>query len=301
MNDLPTIVTPSHGGDLPRFRRLADSITRWADPAMPHMVVVPGRDMPLFRPLAGPRTTLLADEDLLPTRFHRLPRWLNPLPSRRDLFVTPGIWIPVRGWVIQQLVKFAAALAAPSEEVVFIDSDVILIRPLTADRLRGRDGRTRLFQERRVCGDLPVHGQWYRGIGKLLDLPVDPFWGDNYVADLVTWRKEYARGALERIERIGGSPWWRILARQRTLSEYMIYGVYVDQVVGAEAKMAPTAEKIYLTSWDHDLSTERGREAFVAGLRPEHVAATIQSQDPLALDIRDTLLDRVAARAGNLF
>ena len=78
------------------------SVLEWTAPNVDHHLVVPRWDRELFEPLRGLRTHLWTVEELLPRRM--LPAkifnvWLDP---RRP-------YPPVRGWVMQQIVKFAAA------------------------------------------------------------------------------------------------------------------------------------------------------------------------------------------------
>jgi hypothetical protein len=293
-----TLVTPSYHGDFPLFTRLADSVDRFTAPDFRHLVVVPPGDIPLFQGVAGPKTILMSTDAILPVRLHLLPKWMNPLRSGREVFVRPGLWMPVRGWVMQQLLKFAAALAAPTETVVFVDSDVMLLRPLTQDTFRTPDGRFRLFYEKNVCGHFPAHQQWYRHAAKVLGLPsTDPFWGDNYINDLIVWRKTHARECLDRIETVTGKPWWKALGESKTMAEYMLYGIHATNHLGGVPDQCPTDSRIHLTSWSGDLSSEAGRDAFVDMLLPTDLAVAVQSQARLPLDIRNALLDKLQTRA----
>ncbi|MCF8479075.1 MAG: DUF6492 family protein [Rhodospirillum sp.] len=293
-----TLITPSYRGDFPLFERLSKSVERHAGPGVLHMVIVPPDDIELFRTACHARTLLASTEDVIPARFHRVPTWLNPLRARQDLFIHPGLWIPVRGWILQQLVKFGAAIAAPTDSIAFVDSDVMFIRPVNEDSFKTPDGRLRLYYEKAVCGDLPSHQKWYEKTAKLLDLPsTDPFWGDNYINDLITWRRSHAQGTMDRVETVTGKPWWKALAASTTLSEYTLYGVYVTNALGGVDDQTPTDALLHHSSWYGDVHTDAGRAAFVEALSPDKVAVSIQSYEHLDVTVRNALLDALQARA----
>ncbi|WP_413204061.1 DUF6492 family protein [Rhodospirillum sp. A1_3_36] len=293
-----TLITPSYRGDFPLFERLSKSVKRHAGPGVRHMVIVPPDDLDLFRTACHSRTILVSTEDVIPVRFHRIPRLLNPLRTRQDLFLRPGIWIPVRGWILQQLAKFGAAITAPSESIAFVDSDVMFVRPVTEDSFKTPDGHLRLYYEKGVCGHFPTHQKWYHNTAKLLDLSsVTPFWGDNYINDLVTWKRSHAQATLDRIEKVTGQPWWKPMAASRTLSEYTLYGVYVTNVLGGIDDQTPTDALLHHTSWYGDVHTNEGRAAFIEALGPDKLAVSIQSYEHLDISIRNTLLDALQARA----
>ena len=94
------VVTPSFGPDAHLFASLHRSVLRHTDPDVTHHVIVPPRDIRRFGEFEGPRCRIISESDLLPPWFWRLPRpgwWAN---LRRP-------WPPVRGWVLQQALKFA--------------------------------------------------------------------------------------------------------------------------------------------------------------------------------------------------
>jgi hypothetical protein len=60
---------------------------------------------------------------------------------------------------------------------------------------------------------------------------------------------------LDHIERATGLPWQVAIARQRTFSEYVLYGIYLRSVVGyAASRHAPSTVALVKEPWDYDLS-----------------------------------------------
>jgi hypothetical protein len=120
------VVTPTYAPDLDLFSDLHDSVLRWFPTEVRHLVVVNDSGVALFRRFEGPRCLVVGVGDVLPRSVRSLPvgkLWVNlrrPVP-------------PLRGWIVQQLVKLAVAELVPERVVVMADSDLVFIRPITVD------------------------------------------------------------------------------------------------------------------------------------------------------------------------
>lgn len=298
-HDACTILTPSFRREVPLFQALHETVARFAPAGFRHVVIVPGRDTALFAPFAGPRTEIVAIEDLVPGGFVRLPDMLNPLPSRREIWLSARTR-PVRGWIMQQLVKIAAAAAADTDAVLFADSDTVLIRPLTPEALC-KDGRLRLFVERGAAAGLETHRRWAATAGQVLGLG-PAVCDDNYIGDFITWRAPVARAMIRRLEEVNGRPWWRVLAAVPAFSEYVLYGRFAEEA-GADSGQVPDDAILFRSSWDVDLHAEGGAGAFVDGIEPFHIGATVQSRAAVPLAERRRIIamaiDRTAAGAAS--
>lgn len=295
--DACTILTPSFRPEIPLFEALNETVQRFAPEGFRHRVIVPGRDVALFSRFTGPRTDVVAIEDLVPGGFVRLPDLLNPLPSRREIWLSPRSR-PVRGWIMQQIVKIAAAAAVETEDVLFADSDTFLIRPLSPGSLR-KDGRLRLFVERGAIAALVAHRRWSATAGRLLGLE-GPAPDHNYIGDFITWRAPVARAMIRRLEEVNGRPWWRALAGTNAFSEYILYGRFAEEAM-ADSGQAPDDTLVFRTSWDVDLHTADGRRAFVDGIQPFHIGATIQSRADVPLGERRRITAMAIARTAAEF
>ena len=98
-NERIEIITCSYRPDLERCRRLCESVERFVSRDVFHTLIVPQRDLALFAPLANGRRRVLAVQQVLPGNFRQLPlgeKW----------WMDSHGW-PVRGWVLQQLVKLS--------------------------------------------------------------------------------------------------------------------------------------------------------------------------------------------------
>jgi len=293
------VVTPSYRGDLERCEVMCASFDIFVGPEFHHQVIVPRRDLARFRGLANRRRDILCVEDVLPASAIRLPvrkeRWLLAYRYRKP------------GWLVQQLVKVAAARAGGVDAVIFADSDVVFVRPLHASHFL-KEGRVRLFRDAGTQHYRldPNYPKWYRGAARLLDVAVDEPYPANFIGPLVSWAPGAVQAMCDRMEKVAGRPWIEAVGRLGDgagFSEYTAYGVFVDRVDPATgARHAEMPAPLCHLSWDHDLGTPAGRDAFVHALKPENVAVVIQSNLRLPAAEWRALLDRLATtdRAGDV-
>ena len=293
------VVTPSYRGDLERCAALCASFDNFASPEFHHQVIVPRRDMARFRGLANARRDILCVEEVLPARALRLPgakeRWLLANRYREP------------GWLLQQIVKVAAARAGGVDAVVFADSDVAFVRPLHASHFLS-DGRVRLLRDAGTDHYQidPNYSKWNRGAGRLLGVTVDDPYPANFIGPLVSWVPSIAAAMCERMEILAGRPWIEAIGRLGNgagFSEYTTYGVFVDRVdEAASVRHTEMPAALCHLSWNHDLGTPSGCDDFVRALKPENVAVVIQSNLRLPAADWRALLDRMAttARAGEI-
>lgn len=101
---------------------------------------------------------------------------------------------PLRGWIIQQLLKLAVAEQMPERIAVLADSDLVFIRPVTADTF-APGGRARLYRVDDGIGDsLPRHLKWHAVAHELLGLPpVVPPPLPDYVSSFNTWDRDVVK------------------------------------------------------------------------------------------------------------
>ena len=194
----PTVcfVTVSYGPDRDRCALLNRSLDRLA-PSVEHYIVVDRGDRRLFEGLQSARTKLVTTEEVLPL-------WLRRVRTRM-LGVRSNIWLqtfgrPVRGWLMQQLVKLAVVEQLTTDVVVHADSDVVLLKPFTARSVSDPTGRVRLYRRADAIDEnLPAHVLWHRSAERLLGLPTAPLPLADYVTSLVPWRRDNALALLEHV------------------------------------------------------------------------------------------------------
>lgn len=192
-----------------------------------HCIIVPRRDYRLFSDLQNVRRRVVTTEEVVPGGFRHL-------PLARKMWLSPDAW-PVRGWIMQQITKLSASFAVDTELLLFADSDLEFIRVLNGALLY-RDERLRLH---RVPGEPQdkVHRDWHSRTAVLLgstsrELGSD--FGNDYVGQLITWRRSNLQALHAHLELVHGQPWYLPIAHSLKFSEYTLYGAYVEHVLGME-------------------------------------------------------------------
>jgi len=274
------IATPSYSGDFERCRLLCASIDRFVCGHAMHYLLVEDRDLALFRPLAGPRRTVIPESKLLP---HWLSAWPDPLSlGRRRVWTGIGALArrlpPLRGWHAQQLRKLAFPLKSREDVVLFADSDMIFLRPFDLASL-SEGGNVRLYvKPAGITREMAGHAGWCTNAAKLLGVAAPHFPSDDYINNLVSWRRDHVVSMMARIEQLSGRDWVSAIARQRGFSEYMIYGYYVDRVLGRrEAGHFGAAQELCKVFWGGDAAPLADLKSFEEVLAPGQVAVGVQS------------------------
>ena len=240
MEDL-AVLTPSFEGDASLFADLHASVLANTARSVVHHVVVPPTDAHVFRAYAGPRCRVWTHRDLLPRRF-------LPIPRASGLaFNVRRPWPPVRGWIVQQLMKMAGTAAIDARVVLIADSDSALVRFAAADEFM-HNGR--LWHYRRECGitaGMKRHVLWHNVARNLLGLDgvvVPPL--HDYVSPICAWDPVVVRSLLEHIADATGRNWIDAVASRLHVSEFVVYGVFVDHVLGGmPPRDAPLSHNYY--------------------------------------------------------
>src|SRR5262249_23483442 len=153
----------------PLFAQLHRSVLEFTSDDTVHHVIVPWAHRSHFARYASKRCRIWTHPELLPWRYVRL-----PLPPGGVWINSARPWPPVRGWVMQQAAKIAAARAVEADAVLLADSDVVLVRPTTAEKFMV-DGQLTLFRKQdAVSAGMKRHIIWHQVARDLLGLPASP-------------------------------------------------------------------------------------------------------------------------------
>lgn len=268
------IVTASYAPDLERCRLLCETIDEFVTGAAHHYLLVEAKDVSLFRQLEGPKRTVIDERDLLPS-------WLHVFWDPASLF-SRRIWLstrtqPLRGWHVQQLRRMAIADHVGEDTLVYCDSDVAFLKPFDcASFWRGSEAR--LFRrDDALLGQVEDdHKVWSRNAGRALGLSTPQIAPHDYIATLIAWRRDTLAAMCARIEKVHGCHWVAAVGRARKFSECMLYGRFVDEVIGGAGHFHDAREfcRIYWTGPELD---DDGFRAFVEGMAPYQVAIGMQS------------------------
>lgn len=274
-NESVAFVTVSYGPDRDRCALLTRSLDALA-PQGEHWIVVDRADLPLFHSLESGRTTLVATEEVLPL-------WLRRVDLRR-LGIRSNLWVqtrgkPVRGWLVQQLIKLALAEQLTADVLVHADSDVVLMRRFRKTHLLDRDGRVRFYKQPAAIDEsLPNHIAWHRSAERLLGIDAAPLPLPDFITSFVPWKRETAVALLRHVERVTGRHWLRAVAAVWDVSEYTLYGRFATDVLGEQAGLNATQSSLCHDYWTHAPLSGPELEAFLNELEPEQIAVSITAK-----------------------
>jgi hypothetical protein len=267
-------VTPSYRLDLERCALLNRSLGAFAG-SFEHWIVVDRGDLALFRHLESSRTRVVAKEEVLPV-------WVGRVDTLR-VGLRSNVWVqargrPIRGWLLQQLVKLAVAERLSADVLVYADSDVVLIRPFSVEAVVDGAGRVRLY-ERPGCVDeaMPDHMGWHRSSEKLLGIAPKGVPLPNFISTLVPWRRENVLALLEHVERTTGRHWLRALAAAWDVSEYTLYGRFVREVLGSGAGQFVSSSPLCVDYYKPVPLTVPELTTFLRGVSDEAFAISLSS------------------------
>ena len=291
-------ITISYRGDFELARDLCASIDRFADPEIEHVLVVPRSDLSLFSPLVNGSRRLIAVESVLPGGYTKLPlpRRIALGPYRRS--IREIWWGPsglVRGWIVQQILKLSAPAITRRDVIVFADSDIVLVRPVPASLFMNGTG-VPLYRVLGATKDSAMHQKWHLASARLLGLEPRRYFGADYIGNLITWRRDVVLQLQARLTSLGGEQWDRIIAREAAFSEYILYGIFAEHVLGlSDCGHFPASRDFVHAGWHYPLNTSTGLDEFVEGFEPHHVGVAIQSTERFTVDERRVLIRRTVS------
>lgn len=292
------IVTPSHAPDLASFRRLHASVLRWSDPGVRHIVAVPQQDVALFSSQADDRLEVVGYRGLLPREFietTRLAR-LRGLPRgyRIGAINARRPWPPIRGWMLQQIVKLALVSRLEDDVALLIDSDVLAVAPLDESVFR-RGEAVRLYRLPGGVDDgMTRHRRWLSESARLLGQSAAETDSPDYIAPLNSWSPTVVRAALDRVSEVTAMPWSRAVGRSLDFSEFMLIGSFAS--AARDGRTYAADRSLCHSHWDPrplDLIEAR---AFVETLAPDDVALHIQSNSATSEEVLRWVAERFGDR-----
>jgi hypothetical protein len=299
------VITPSYRNDLALFLDLHASVLAHTGPDVLHFVIVPRRDSRLFDEATGPRCVIITEESLYSRHYRPVPavdRAMHLLPgfpssARVAALNLKRPFYPVRGWIMQQALKMEACRRIDADLFLILDSDVVLLREVSAARLT-QGGSPRFYRrDGAVDFRLPRHVQWHEMSRRLLGLPLPtPLPAPDYVSSFNVWDPYVLRRLLARIERVTGRYWMDAVTAQRSFSEWTLYGVFVDEFMKDVAVRATEASLCH-SYWDHRPLTAEEATEFAAATGAEDLAILIQSKSRTPMAVRHAVLRAFAATA----
>lgn len=280
------VLTPSYSVDYPLCVDLHRSVLEFTRVDVIHHIVVPDADVPMFQELAGDRCKIWSERSVLPRRIRQTPR-INRLirkfgrlpPSTRVAAINVRRpYPPIRGWILQQVLKIQMATEIGSEVVLLMDSDVELIRPTNSASFRN-DGSTLLYKSPgAVRADMTDHARWHQVACNLLGIPVLPLPQPDYISSFMAWDMKVVAAMRQRIEHIARRPWLDVVAGQLHLSEWTLYGIYADRLYLGGSVVSGIADSRCHELWGTTPLTESTAVEFGSSVQQTDLAMMISAK-----------------------
>ncbi len=278
------LVTPSYWMDVERCRFLLESTERWVPSWVRHYLIIARRDVPLFKSMLSSRTTLIVVEDIIPWWLFRIPG-LRRVPGLRQFWMSLRTR-PVKNWILQQIVKLSVPANIHEDVLLYADSDMFFIAPFDPRGFE-RDGKVPLFLETGQRGLIEANLAWLRTCGRLLGLPDVEDDDDNFIGQLIWWRRQNALDALRCVQEATGREWQRAIASLSGFSEYILYGLHSQRILGERSGHWDDGVVRTLCHWEETRLGVAELAAFKAKRAPHHHSAMVSAKSGTSIaDIR---------------
>lgn len=285
------LVTPTFRLDLAQAELNVETAAHYVAPHVRHYLVIDRRDVPLFTHVRSPRVELVTVEDVIP-------RWIFRMPGVRKFWMSLRSR-PMRNWILQQMVKLTMPARVAEDVLLYTDSDTFFVAPFEPRALE-RDGKPPFFVET-LPDAMTFNDEWHRVAARLLGLSAVAASRENYVGNVICWRRDNVVSMLERMRGVARGPWQVALAGEAAFSEYITYGVYVQRVLGQSSGHWNDSQVRTQSYWGTAPLTLAQIEELRAGLQPHHHSAMISGKSNTSIrDIRKVFVDghMRAAKAG---
>jgi Family of unknown function (DUF6492) len=266
-------VTPSYSGDHRRCCLLSRSMDAFVSGNWTHYIVVDQPDFEMFRHLNGPRRRVLLTHEVLPGNMRRL--FQMPFLGGRSVWWSKSTGLSI-GWHLQQMVKIGIASTVAEDGLAYCDSDTFFVRPFDVASLTPH-GRFRLYRTYHKAHPSQAPNPEYTRAGlEMLGLPKDGIYY-SYVENFVTWRRQSVLALQQHLAQRNGGEWRRAFRNRLQVSEYNLYGLFVDNIENQNELREPASYTLCKTQWHREALSEEKAVAFCGDLLPEQVMIGIQS------------------------
>lgn len=269
------LITPTYAPDFERCKVLIESASRWVTSVEEHLIIVDRHDSKLFETLSTDRVRIICKEDILPTGVYQL-------PLQKRWWLTGCSW-PVRGWILQQIIKLAVARESSADAAVFVDSDVLFIKPTDLNDL-WVSSKLRLFRCERGPNQYRCkrHQNWYKFACSSLSIPEPSQQQGSFIAQLTAMRPDMVKMLCIELENKYSRPWYQTLLQTFDFSEFVLYGLFIEKIGEENAGHFFTDQQLCHSSWFYDIQDENRIQDFINKTLSHHHAIHLQSNLGLA-------------------
>ncbi len=266
-------VTPSYTGDYQRCMLLCRSMDALLSGNWTHYIVVDRPHLPMFRHLQGPRRQVLVTDEVLPGKMRLL--FHMPFAGGRSVWWSQTAGLSI-GWHLQQMVKIGIASQLSEDGLAYCDSDTFFLKPFDVAELT-KNGKFRFFRSTHTSKLSDAANPAYtRAASQMLNLPNNAEY-HSYVDNMVTWRRQSVLGLQHRLGEKNKGQWQRAFRNRLQVSEYNLYGLYVDHIEKSGEVHFPSPHTLCKTHWAREPMNADQVQQFCENLSPGIVMVGIQS------------------------
>ncbi|CAG1022311.1 hypothetical protein MTYM_01623 [Methylococcales bacterium] len=223
--------TPSYIGDIERVYLLRESIRHFVKESLPHYLIVPKQDYQTFRDKFSldKNVIILKQNDYVADYFYStfLYRLLNRIAPQQSWRLHTQSGRP--GWIVQQIVKLSLPDIIDEDAAFIIDSDVFFIRPFSIHEIVSQSPDERILMRRQSTDQRLIHEKHIQRSREILGLETGTA-EFNYMSWPAIFYKDWVKNLQSYLEKKNDCHWQYTLFEANTISEYSIYGVYIDEV-----------------------------------------------------------------------
>jgi hypothetical protein len=251
--DKLAIITTTYRNDLDCCKILCESIDRFVPSDIMHYLFVEDRDVALFRFLGNERRKVYSQNLIKPW-------WLLRIPFKikgHNFWMSP-FTLPVRGWIMQQVIKLGVFEVLDEQVFLCLDSEAFFVKPFNPSVLFKNEKVMMVRHEE--YWDWPNTVKYNDSAKKLLKLPEHIILNNRYMSVQFIFRKDILMKLSTLLKKNSVFRSWKIpLFNRVRLSEYTLYGVFVDEVLGIENTLHYPGQEFLIKyigpkSYGHDLS-----------------------------------------------
>lgn len=223
-------LTPTLQRDIERFALLSDSLRKFYKGPLKHYVVAPSKDLHAFKErMHDQHIVFIAEEDVVPSYWY--PFFKNMFGIKRH-----------RGWLIQQIIKLNSPQFIEEENIVIIDSDIVLIRPFD-ENIFFENTVLKFFKTPKL-----IHATWIDASARILKLSSLKEPEIDYIGNLISWNRSNLIKMQQHIESSHNRPWPKVFLKETFFSEYNTYGLYYENILNDNSHTIYT-EPLTYNAW----------------------------------------------------
>lgn len=278
------LITPSYKPDFNRCKLLCETKEKFSSEYLKHYLIVDQPDVKLFKQLENDSTEVISVNDVLP-------KWLIKLPYTRK----KNIWInlkglPVRGWLVQQLIKLNIANYVKEDTLIFGDSDTFFVKEFNLNNYN-TNNTSRLFAQPNEVNQDHSLARWYHDAATVLKTEVPKFPATNYLGNLIYWRKENVFKLHKYIEDQHQKNWMQVICNNWNISEYILYGVFVENILKENNNHTADSFDLCHNYWEQKALNESNIKNFFSEIKTGQIAAMISAKANIKTESYKSLIN----------